>query len=140
MTWAITVATFLATVAAALVIVLFFFQREQFREALKERRIEKRIPTHVGLEIASLDEPFTYGKAVAENASRRGARIIADRPWPPKERVVIRLLPGKQQSRARIAYCSVLPEGTFAVGLRFSPSAETWLTAANHTSDNLHGR
>ena len=57
MVWVMTIAVFLATVVAALLIFLIYSQREQIKKALKEKRKERRIPVEVELEISTPREP-----------------------------------------------------------------------------------
>jgi hypothetical protein len=118
MVWLITFATFLGTVVVLLMF-FFFFQREQIRAALKERRIERRIPAKGDLELFSFDEPPIYDKALIENASRHGARVVAKKPWRPNDLLLVRLPQCDSPSRARIAYCSSLRGAAFAIGLQF---------------------
>src|SRR5215471_11894299 len=120
MVWAITIATFLGTVA---VLLMFFLlsHRQETRE-VREQRIERRIPASGNLELFSLDEPPIYDKAVIENASRHGARVVTKKPWRPNDHLLVKLPQCGSPSRARIAYCSSLRGNAFAVGLQF-PSA-----------------
>ena len=136
MTWAITIATFLATVAAGVLLFLIFSRRGQIRDALREQRIERRIPAEIGLELASLNEPLIYEKAFTENASRHGARIVAKKPWRPNDHVVVRLPLGDGRSRARIAYCQALPGDAFAIGLQFSSVVHDWGTSSSDMSSD----
>jgi PilZ domain len=118
MVWVITIATFLGTVAVLLMFVIFS-QRKQIREALRERRIERRIPAKGDLELSSLDEPPICDQALIENASRHGARVVAKKPWRPNDQLLVTLPECNSPSRARIAYCSSLPGDAFAIGLQF---------------------
>ena len=119
MTWAIIVVVFLGTVFAALCVMLFWSRRAEIRAALKEHRVERRIPADIPLELSEPDEPFVE-KAPAENVSRHGARVLTKTRWQRNERVLVSLPQEVERSRARIAYCDPLPEQSFAVGLQFS--------------------
>jgi hypothetical protein len=103
MVWVITIATFLGTVAVLLVLFIFS-QRKQIREAVSEQRIERRIPAKGDLELSSLDEPPIYDKALIENASRHGARVVTKKPWRPNDLLLVRLPQCDSPSRARVAY------------------------------------
>lgn len=131
MTWTITIATFLGTAVAVLLVLFIFSRRAQIRqrvqEALREQRRERRIPAEVTLELSSLAEPYIYEKVPTENASRHGARVVSEKPWLLNERIVVRLPRADRHSRARIAYCRALPEGSFAIGLQFFSVLEHWL-------------
>jgi hypothetical protein len=116
---AITIATFLGALVVAVVMFFLLAGREQPEEAGTEQRSETRIPMQVGLGIASLVEPVSYEQASTENVSHHGARVIAEKPRPPDERVLVRFSEAGL-FRARIAYCNASPENGFAIGLQFS--------------------
>ena len=127
MVWVMTIAVFLATVVAAMLIFLIYSQREQIKKALKEKRKERRIPVEVELEISTPHEPPVYENSATENASSHGARIISSTRWQPHEHVLVRLPFKNEPSRARITYCDALPTNAFAVGLKFSSAVDDWL-------------
>jgi hypothetical protein len=127
MVWVMTIAVFLATVVAALLIFLIYSQREQIKKALKERRKERRNPVEVELEISTPREPPVYENSATENASSHGARIISSARWQPHEHVLVRLPFKNEPARARIIYCDALPGDAFAVGLRFPSAVDDWL-------------
>jgi hypothetical protein len=117
--WAITIATFLGTLVAVLGMLFISSRRKQIREALREHRIEKRMPTEVGVELSSLHQPSFYENAITENVGRHGARIVAMKPWRPNDQVLVTLPGYDRTTRARIAYCNPLPRDAFAIGLQF---------------------
>ena len=135
MVWTITIAMFLGTVIALLLMFLLFSRREQIRAALRERRIERRIPVTVGMELSSLDEPLIYEQALTENVGRHGARVVTKKRWRRGESVLVRLPPGS--ARARIAYCVALPADSFAIGfLRCSPAVHDWVISRSEESND----
>ena len=127
MVWVMTIAVFLATVVAALLIFLIYSQREQIKKALKEKRKERRIPVEVELEISTPREPPAYENSATENASSHGARIISSTRWQPHEHMLVRLPFKNEPSLSRIIYCDALPTNAFAVGLKFSSAVDDWL-------------
>jgi hypothetical protein len=140
MVWGITVATFIGTVIAVLLIFSLFSRMKQIREALREQRTEGRIPAKLALELSSSDEPLIYEKALTENASRHGARVLAKKSWRPNDHVLVRFPPGNERSRARIAYCNALPGNAFVIGLQFSSAIDNWPTFRSKISnDELSG-
>jgi hypothetical protein len=136
MVWGITIATFLGTVVAVLVIFFIFSRREQIRDALKEQRTERRIPAKIDLELCSLDEPLIYERALTENASRYGARVVAKKPRRTNDHVLVRWPSGNERSRARIAYCNALPGNAFAIGLQFSSVIVDWVISQSDSSND----
>ena len=131
MVWVMTIAVFVATVVAALLIFLIYSQREQIKKALKERRKERRIPVEVELEISTPREPPVYENSATKNASSHGARIISSTRWEPHAHMLVRLPFKNEPSRARIIYCDALPTNAFAVGLKFSSAVDDWLVPDN---------
>jgi hypothetical protein len=130
MIWLMTIVTFLGTVVAAMLLFLFFSQREQIRAALREfehHRMEARIPTTVGLELSGLDEPLIYETTFTENVSRHGARVVTKRYWRPNDSVLVKLPQECLPSRARISYCLPLKGDEFAMGLQFSLPVYSWI-------------
>jgi hypothetical protein len=127
MVWVMTIAVFLATVVAAMLIFLIYSQREQIKKALNEKRKERRIPVEVELEISTPREPPVYENSATENASSHGARIISSTRWQPHEHMLVRLPFKNEPSHARTTYCDALPTNAFAVGLKFSSAVDDWL-------------
>jgi hypothetical protein len=84
-----------------------------------EGRSEKRTAIQVPLELVGLDSPGVAERAMTENVSPLGARVITGRSWPFQQNVLIVTSSGSAQVRARIVYCVPLGTGRFAVGLRF---------------------
>ena len=131
MVWVITIATFLGTMVAVLLMLFILSQRRQIREVIREHRIEKRIPAKGDLGLSSLGEPLIHDQALIKNASRHGARVVARKPWRPNDQLLVRLPQCSTPSRARIAYCNALRGDAFAIGLQFSsvagePDKSTW--------------
>ncbi|HEY6904540.1 MAG TPA: PilZ domain-containing protein [Candidatus Acidoferrales bacterium] len=130
-----TIATFLATLAAALLVFLIFSQKQLILEILREKRIEKRTPAEVAVELSSVDEPLSHEKARVENTSRHGARIVTGKPWLTNSHVLVRLPRKDKPSRARIAYCSALAGDVFAIGLQFSAAVDDWAISKGDLSN-----
>jgi hypothetical protein len=125
--WVITIAVFLATMVAALLVFLIYSQKEQIKKALKEKRKEERTKLEIELRLATPREPTFYEEYTTENTSRHGARIASSKRWRPHEHVLVRLPFKNEPSRARITYCDALPENAFAVGLKLSSVVDDWL-------------
>ena len=136
MVWVITIAVFLATVVAALLVFLIVSQKDQIKKALKERRKEERAKLEIEVELATAHEPPVYEKYSTENTSRHGARVVSSKHWQPHEHVLVRLPFKNEPSRARITYCDVLPANAFAVGLKFSLPVQGWLMSDDYVSND----
>jgi hypothetical protein len=133
MVWVITIAVFLATVVAALLVFLIVSQKEQIKKALKEKRKEERTKLEIELELAPSHEPPLYEKYSTENTSRHGARVVSSRRWQLHEHVLVRLPFKNELLRARIACCHALPANEFAVGLQLSSAVDDWLVPDDDT-------
>jgi hypothetical protein len=119
MVWTIAIAIFLGTVLA---VPLIFFISSQIRQALRERRIERRTSAKVSVALYGPDEPLPLEMALTENVSPHGARVVTKKRWRPNDRVFVRFPREDERSRAQIAYCDALPGEVFAVGLQISPT------------------
>jgi hypothetical protein len=129
MAWVMTIAVFLATVVAALLVFLIVSEKDQIKKALKERRKEERTKLEIELELATTHDPPAYERFSTENTSRHGARIVSSKRWQPHEHVLVRLPFKNEPSRARIIYCDALPGDAFAVGLQLPSAVDDWLAS-----------
>lgn len=102
-----------------------------------EGRTEKRIRLSVPLELSKLQYPNDAERAVTENISPIGARVVSRRPMEPDERLMVRFLELSLQTQARVVYCQRLRHGQFGLGLQFqgmSIPRGTRSLSAGHTS------
>ena len=90
-------------------------------------RRETRIPMEVGVHISGHAILPGTEATFTENVSLRGARVLSTRRWKINDRVVISTLAGSFRSVARIAYCHVLPQADFAIGVEFVESSGSWV-------------
>jgi hypothetical protein len=134
--WVTTVAVFLGTLVAGVLIVFLFSQRDLIREALRnpeKKRMERRTVARVEVELLSTDEPFINEITLTENVSRSGARVVTKTRWRPNDGVLVRLPGGEKRSRAKIAYCNDLPGDVFAIGLQFSSAVNSRVISRSGT-------
>jgi len=90
-------------------------------------RRERRIPMEVGVHISGhITMPGTE-TTFTENVSSRGARVLSVRRWARNDRVMIATVTGSFRSVARVAYCQLIPETGFAVGLEFIAPSGKWV-------------
>jgi hypothetical protein len=64
-----------------------------------------------------------------ENVSPRGARVLSVRRWKTGDRLTLTTLTGSFRSIARVAYCQMVPEAGYAVGLEFIEPNGRWVVA-----------
>jgi PilZ domain len=97
-------------------------------KTLAERR-ESRIPMEVRVQISGhLAQPGTE-TTFTENVSAGGARVWSTRRWKTGDRLTITTLTGSFKSIARVAYCQLVPEAGFAVGVEFLESRDGWVVS-----------
>lgn len=63
-------------------------------------------------------------KAITENVSSRGVRVISTNEWFVDDTILVALPAGHFTSAARVAYCNALGQGRFRTGLEFVGSSE----------------
>lgn len=63
-------------------------------------------------------------QASMQNVSTRGVRVISTSQWYADDTILVSLPDGHFTSAARVAYCDVLTQGQFAVGLEFVGSSK----------------
>jgi hypothetical protein len=124
--WVITIAVFVVTFAAGVLLPFLFSKRGVQREP-EQKRTERRIRFRVEVALISTDEPFIREITVTENVSRYGARVITKRWWRPNTGVTLRLLLKDLPYSARIAYCHPLGKDVFAVGMQFPLPVVSWM-------------
>jgi hypothetical protein len=92
-------------------------------------RREARIPMEVGVHISGHPALPGTETTFTENVSPRGARVLSTRRWRPNDRLTITTLTGSFRSLARVAYCQLIPDAGFAVGLEFLEPSGRWVVA-----------
>jgi hypothetical protein len=95
-------------------------------------RRESRIPMEVGVHISGHAMLPGTEATFTENVSARGARVLSTRRWKINDRLVITTLAGTFRSVARVAYCQMVPQAGFAVGLEFVETTGSWIVADVH--------
>ena len=97
-------------------------------------RRETRIPMEVGVHITGHPALPGTETTFTENVSSRGARVLSTRRWSPGDRLTISTLTGAFRSIARVAYCQIVPDLGFAVGLEFVEPSGHWVVADSHAN------
>src|SRR6266852_4576120 len=89
-------------------------------------RYEKRTARAVTVEVLRLAESHLNNRAVTENVSPRGARIVTDCNCAPGKHVCVTVPEEGVKSLARVVYCQRLESTKFAVGLQLVVRVEEW--------------
>ena len=92
-------------------------------------RRETRTPMEVGVHISGHPAQPGTEATFTENVSPRGARVLTVRRWKPNDRLTIATPTGTFRALARVAYCQLVPEEGFAVGLEFLEPDGKWVVA-----------
>ena len=94
-------------------------------------RCETRIPMEVGVQIAGHPVQPGTETTFTENVSAHGARVLSMRRWKQNDRLTISTLTGSFRAVARVAYCELVRDTGFAVGLEFVEPRGSWVVGAN---------
>jgi hypothetical protein len=82
-------------------------------------RIERRVPRAVPVYFAGVKELQPGERALTENVSPHGARLVTKRGRRLNEETIIGPLIGEIKLPARVVYCLPRLDGRFYVGLEF---------------------
>lgn len=93
------------------------------------RRTETRTALKLFVELYSFDNA-TFEITSTLDVSRHGARVLSDAPWAPDQRLLVRMVGGQLNSRARVAYCRPHACEKYVVGLEIHDPAQYWPTFA----------
>ena len=91
-------------------------------------RRAKRSPKKFVVLLSNETKPVVTECASTESVSDNGARVRTVRPWKQDTRVLVKSSLGELRARARVVYCQILPDSTFAVGLEFLARTDAWGT------------
>ncbi len=94
-------------------------------------RYEKRTARAVTVELLRLDESQPNKRAVTENVSPRGARVVTDWNFAPGKHLVVSAPKEGVKSLARVVYCQRMESAKFALGLQLVIRVEEWGKPAN---------
>ena len=97
-------------------------------------RRETRTPMEVGVHIVGHPEIPGMEATFTENVSPRGARVLSVRRWKQNDRLTIATSTGSFRALARVAYCQLVPQEGFAVGLEFLEPNGKWVVADSPVS------
>ena len=105
--------------------------------AVQSGRLEKRLPMAVPVWLTSSKNPGPFEKAVTENVSSVGARIIANGSRQPAEPVVLLCSTGCI-AQGEVVYAQPLPgdENAFALGVRLRGCPRGWPVTLSDTDRN----
>lgn len=106
-------------------------------QSISLQRRETRVPMEVGVQISGHDTLPGSETTFTENVSARGARVFSNRRWKLNDRITVATLTGSFRAAARVAYCQIVPENGFAVGLEFIEPNGNWIVGSTTSSSGL---
>lgn len=92
----------------------------------KVLRVAERKEVRDAVWLTSLHSPGILERAMTENISVGGVRLVTKRWWEPCEAALVSLPPGFC-AHARIVYCYRLPSEEFALGIQLVDTARDWV-------------
>ena len=87
-------------------------------------RAEIRIDMKVTAMLVGRHDKLGVERAITENVSPRGIRVISTSEWMIDDTILVALPAAHYTAVARIAYCDDLGQGRFGTGLEFIGSSE----------------
>jgi hypothetical protein len=88
-------------------------------------RAENRVDMKVTAMLVGRHDKLGVERAITENVSPRGVRVISTSEWMVDDTLLVALPAGHFTSVARVAYCDDLGQGRFGTGLEFIGSSES---------------
>lgn len=90
---------------------------------MKPKLIAERAESRVRMKISRQGKPGVE-KAITENVSSRGVRVISTSEWFVDDTILVAVPAGHFTSAARVAYCDAIGKGRFVTGLEFVGSSK----------------
>src|SRR5271156_4209374 len=87
-------------------------------------RAENRVDINVTAMLVGRHDKLGVERAVTENVSPRGVRVISTSEWMIDDTILLALPAAHFTAVARVAYCDDLGQGRFGTGLEFIGSSE----------------
>lgn len=87
-------------------------------------RAEIRVDMKVTAMLVGRHDKLGVERAITENVSPRGIRVISTSEWMIDDTILVALPAAHYTAVARIAYCDDLGQGRFGTGLEFIGSSE----------------
>lgn len=93
--------------------------------AASPQRSEPRIPMRMFVRLSILgSNSFELTSTI--DVSCHGARVETKRHWQSGDRIFVRTIRGSLYSQARVTYCELQPNNTYAIGLALQSPTGDW--------------
>ena len=94
------------------------------KEQFMVERAENRVDMKVTAMLVGRHDKLGVERAITENVSPRGVRVISTSEWMIDDTLLVALPAGHFTSVARVAYCDASGQGRFGTGLEFVGPSE----------------
>jgi hypothetical protein len=97
-------------------------------ESILSGRMEKRIPIAIVVRLTpAQDRPASEPELTyTDNVSAHGARVVSSRSWQIGEVAQVTSLKDEITIIGKVAYCQMLPDNRYFIGLNFKDRRVTW--------------
>src|SRR5271169_3968150 len=83
------------------------------------QRVENRLKMRTTALLIGRHGKLGVEKAITENVSARGVRVISVSEWDTDDTILVALPAGHFTSAARVTYCDAIADGRYSTGLEF---------------------
>jgi len=94
-------------------------EEKAMKEQFTVQRAENRVDMKVTALLIGRHGKLGVERAVTENVSSRGVRVISSSEWYVDDTILVSLPAGHYTSAARVAYCDASGKGRYVTGLEF---------------------
>lgn len=101
------------------------------------QRGEDRLQIQVTAMLVGRHGKLDIEKAVTENASVHGVRVISSSEWYADDLILVSVPAAHFTAAARVAYCDPLGDGRFSVGLEFASENDVLELTALQAAANI---
>jgi len=89
------------------------------QQSFVAQRVEQRLAMKTTALLIGRHGRLGVERAVTENVSSRGVRVISASEWYTDDTILVSLPAGHFTSAARVTYCDSMGQGRFVTGLEF---------------------
>jgi len=97
-------------------------------KSISSGRMEKRIPIAIVVRLTHAQEQHASEPELTytDNVSAHGARVVSNHSWQIGEVAQVTSLKDEIAINGKVAYCQMLPDNRYFIGLNFQDRRVTW--------------
>jgi hypothetical protein len=99
------------------------------QQTFAAQRVENRMSMKTTALLIGRHGKLGVEKAITENVSARGVRVISATEWYTDDTILVSLPAGHFTSAARVTYCDPMGPGRYVTGLEFVGKEELQISA-----------